>query len=553
MLMRTSLTLVLFCTICLSCSTPPADQNVDGAFATITTDNLVEHVKVLGSDEFEGRSPSSDGEEKTVRYMEAEFKKVGAAPGNGDSYFQEVPLVEITPGPDATLAVAGGKTPLSFSYGDDFVGWTLQVRDQVGLDQSEMVYVGYGVIAPEYDWNDYEGIDVQGKTVVILVNDPGFATEDPNVFNGRAMTYYGRWTYKYEEAARQGAAGALIIHETEPAAYGWGVVKSSWMGPRFSLVTEDDNASRCAVEAWISLDATTKIFEAAGMSFEEMKAAALTPDFKSVPLGQAASVSIENKIRQSISRNVVALVPGSVRADEVIIYTAHWDHFGKDPNLEGDQIYNGALDNATGTGALVELAKAFKALSFPTSRSILFLAVTGEEQGLLGSDYYARNPIVPLTKTVGVINMDSLNIYGRMKDVRIVGFGQSEMDDYMAAAAAEQDRIILPNDKPERGSFYRSDHFPFAKQGVPALSAGSGIQHREKGEEYGRSVKEKYNKENYHKPSDEYDPSWDLSGAMEDLELYFKIGHRLAMEESFPNWKEGSEFKAKRDGDMQRH
>jgi Zn-dependent M28 family amino/carboxypeptidase len=504
----------------------------------------------MGSDEFEGRSPSSAGEEKTVRYMEAEFKRVGAEPGNGDSYFQEVPLVEITPAPDATLAVAGGKTPLSFSYGDDFVGWTLQVRDQVGLDQSELVYVGYGVIAPEYDWNDYEGIDVKGKTVVMLVNDPGYTTEDPELFNGRAMTYYGRWTYKYEEAARQGAAGALVIHETAPAAYGWGVVKSSWMGPRFSLVTEDDNASRCSVEAWITLDTTKTLFEAAGMSFEEMKAAALEPDFKAVSLGQTATVSIENKVRKSISRNVVALVPGSDRADEVIIYTAHWDHFGKDPNLEGDQIYNGALDNATGTGALVELAKAYKALAFPTSRSILFLAVTAEEQGLLGSDYYAQNPIYPLTKTAGVINMDSLNIYGRMKDVRIVGYGQSELDDYMKAAAAEQDRVVLPNPTPERGSFYRSDHFPFAKQGVPALSAGSGIQHREKGEEYGRALREKYNKEHYHKPSDEYDASWDLTGALEDLELYFKIGHRLAMESTFPGWKEGSEFKAKRDGDM---
>jgi Zn-dependent M28 family amino/carboxypeptidase len=510
----------------------------------------VQHVKVLGSDEFEGRAPSSDGEEKTVQYLKAEFEKVGALPGNGDSYFQEVPLVEITASPDMTLSISGGKSPMTFSYPDEFVGWTPQVKENVEVKDSELVFAGYGIVAPEYDWNDYEGVDVQGKTVVLLVNDPGFTTEDPEIFNGRAMTYYGRWTYKFEEAARQGAAGAMVIHETEPAAYGWGVVRNSWTGPQFSLISEDGNASRCALESWIALETTEKIFDAAGMSFKELKDAALEPDFEAVSLGLKASVGIENNVRKPTSRNVVATLPGSDRADEYIIYVAHWDHFGVDPTLEGDQIFNGALDNATGTAGLILLADAFKHLGAPTGRSILFLAVTGEEQGLLGSHYYATHPIHPLTKTAAVINMDSLNIYGRMKDIRVVGYGQSEMDDYAKAVAAEQDQVVLPNAKPERGSFYRSDHFPFAKQGVPALSAGSGIQHREQGEEYGRQVREQYSKEKYHKPTDEYDESWDLTGAMEDMQFYFKIGYRLAMESTFPNWKEGSEFKAKRDADM---
>ena len=551
MLKRTFSTLTIIASLlfAFSCAGPQV-HDVDTALASLSAGSLAEHVKVLSSDEFEGRAPVSDGEEKTVQYLEAEFKKVGAQPGNGESYFQDVPLVEITPNPDMTLTISGGESPLSFSYGDNLVAWSPQAKDKVDVVDSELVFVGYGVVAPEFGWNDYEGVDVQGKTVVMLVNDPGFATEDPEVFNGRAMTYYGRWTYKFEEAARQGAGAALLIHETEPAAYGWGVVRNTWMGKQFSLVAEDGNASLCDVVSWISLETTEKIFGAAGMNFQEAKARALEPDFEAIPLGLKASIAIENSVKNSISQNVVAVLPGSDRADEYIVYVAHWDHFGMDPTLEGDQIFNGALDNATGTAALVVLATAFKNLGAPTGRSIIFLAATGEEQGLLGSHYYATHPIYPLTKTAAVINMDGLNIYGRMKDVRIIGYGQSELDDYAQAVAAEQDQIILPNARPERGSFYRSDHFPFARQGVPALSAGSGIQHREKGEEYGRQLREQYNREKYHKPSDEYDDSWDLTGAAEDMQLYFKIGYRLAMESTFPNWKEGSEFKAKRDADM---
>jgi len=540
-----NLSILLF----LSCDRKAHD--VEAAVASLRTDELAVDVEILSSDEFEGRFPASPGEEKTINFLKDEFEKAGLKPGNGDSFFQEVPLVEITANPQTDLVITGGKNPLEFAFEDDFVGVTLQVQEKVAVEDSDMIFVGYGIVAPEYQWNDYEGIDVKGKTVVMLVNDPGFATEDPELFNGRAMTYYGRWTYKYEEAAKQGAACAVIIHETEPAAYGWGVVQNGWTGPNFSLVSEDENVSSCAVESWITLETTRTIFEAAGKNYDELKKLAEQPGFKAVPLGLKANLTLENRIRNSVSRNVIGLLPGSTRADEYIIYTAHWDHFGKNHNLEGDQIFNGALDNATGTAALIELAEAFQQLGSPPERSVLFLAVTAEEQGLLGSDYYATNPIYPLTKTVAVINMDSLNIYGRMKDIRIVGYGQSELDDYVKAYAEEVGRVVLPNPTPEKGSFFRSDHFPFAKQGVPALSAGSGIQHVEKGEEWGLAQTEKYIREKYHKPSDEFDPDWDLSGALEDLHMYFKIGYRLSMESTFPNWKEGSEFKQKRDTDME--
>lgn len=535
--------------ILLSCGRKTHD--LDAAIASLNTDELIHDVKILSSDEFEGRFPASPGEEKTVNFLKKEFEKAGLQPGNGDSFFQEVPLVEITSVPQTNLIVASEDKTLEFSFKDEWAGVTLRVQDKIAVQDSDMIFVGYGIVAPEYEWNDYEGLDVKGKTVVMLVNDPGFATQDPDLFNGRTMTYYGRWTYKYEEAARQGAECAVIIHETEPAAYGWEVVRNGWTGPNFNLVTEDGNASRCAVEAWITLDTARKIFEAAGKNYDELKEHASERDFTAVPLGLKASLRLENSIRHVMSRNVIGLLPGSERADEYIIYTAHWDHFGRNTELEGDQIFNGALDNATGTAALTELAEAYKKLGPPPQRSILFLAVTAEEQGLLGSDYYATHPIYPLTKTAAVINMDALNIYGRMKDIRITGYGQSALDDYVEAYAEEVGKIVLPDPTPEKGSFYRSDHFPFAKQGVPALSAGAGIQHSEKGEEWGLAQREKYIRERYHKPSDEFNDTWDLSGLKDELHMYFMIGYRLSMESTFPNWKEGSEFKQIRDAAMQ--
>ncbi|MFB0564378.1 MAG: M28 family metallopeptidase [Candidatus Aminicenantaceae bacterium] len=543
-----TLTLVALMFIFFGCVNE--EKRLEYALGSITAEDLSQDIEILSSDEFEGRAPASKGEEETVNFLKEEFQKLGLKPGNSDSFYQEVPMVEITADPEAKLEIRGEKKSGVFSYGDEFMPWTLRVVEEVSLNDSEMVFIGYGIIAPEYNWNDYKGIDVRGKTVVMLVNDPGFVTEDPELFNGRAMTYYGRWTYKYEEAARQGAEGALIIHETEPAAYPWGVVKNSWGGPNFSLATEDNNLSRCAVEGWLTIETTRAIFEQSNQSFDELKAAAAKPGFQAVPLGLKASVVLKNKIRRLKSRNVIALLPGSDSADEYVFYMAHWDHFGIDPSLEGDKIFNGALDNATGTAALIELAEAFKMLKFSPSRSIVFIAVTGEEQGLLGSQYYATHPIFPPSRTVAVINMDSLNIYGKMKDITVIGHGNSELDDYVEAEASEQERRVRPDPKPESGSFYRSDHFSFAKQGIPTLYTSAGIDHAEHGEEWTRAKKDKYIAENYHRPSDEYDPNWDLSGAIDDLRLLFKIGYRLCSESTFPNWREGTEFKAKRDEDM---
>lgn len=525
-------------------------SGIEDALASITAEDLKKDVEILSSDEFEGRSPASKGEELTIEFLKNEFQALGLKPGNKDSFFQEVPLVKITSIPTKTLEISGKNISNKFKSGDEFVGTTMRVIEEVSLENSEMIYVGYGIVAPEYGWNDYEGIEVKGKTVVIQVNDPGFTTQDPDLFNGLAMTYYGRWTYKYEEAARQGAAGALIIHETEPAAYGWDVVHNGWTGPQFLMESSDNNMSRCAVEGWITLQTTQAIFKQAGLDFNGLKTDAEQKGFSAVKMGLMANLTLSNAIEYSRSYNVIALLPGSERPEELIMYTAHWDHFAPDPSLEGDQIFNGALDNATGTSALIELAEAFLKLEIPPARSIAFMAVTAEEQGLLGSKYYADNPIYPLTNTVASINMDSLNIYGRMKDITVIGFGQSELDDYVLKEAAGQNRTVMPDPKPERGSFYRSDHFPFAKQGVPALYTSMGIDHVEHGKEWTLAKRDEYIKNNYHKPSDEYDPNWDLSGGIEDLQLLFQIGYRLSMESFFPNWKEGSEFKAKRDADM---
>ena len=535
--------------IAVACAT--SDGQLDKALSSITTEDLVKHVKVMGSDEFEGRLPSSAGEEKTIAYLIEQFEKLGLQPGNGDSWVQEVPLVSITADPNVVLNVArrDGRrtTSLDFGYGDEIMAWTTRVVDAVDVMNSEMIFVGYGIVAPEYGWNDYEGLDVEGKTVVILVNDPGFATKDPALFTGNAMTYYGRWTYKYEEAARQGAAAAFIVHETEPAAYGWNTVEGSWSGPQFSMVADDDNMSRVAVEGWLTLETTREIFELAGQDYDELKALATQADFEAVPMSLNASIAVNNTIEHSTSNNVLALLPGSERADEYVIYTSHWDHLGRDTNLEGDQIYNGALDNATGIASLFSLAKAFQTLDAPPARSIVFIAVTAEEQGLLGSAYYGENPIFPLEKTAAAINIDGLNIYGPMKDIVVVGYGASELDDYLAAAAETQDRVLVPDPDAAKGYYYRSDHFSLAKQGVPALYTDTGDDHLEHGAEWTRKQKDEYTATHYHMPSDEYREEWDLRGAVDDIHLWFMVGYAIANESSFPNWSEGSEFKAKRD------
>lgn len=539
----------------LGCEPPETDvggAEIDEAIATITADELVEHVQVLSADSMEGRLPGTPGEEKTLRYLREQFEGLGLQPGNGDSWFQEVPLVSITASPDMVLTVSAGDESREYAYGSEMMAWTKRVTESVDVDGSEMVFVGYGVVAPEYDWNDYEDLDVEGKTVVMLVNDPGFATGDSALFNGKAMTYYGRWTYKFEEAARQGAAAAFVVHETEPAAYGWNVVERSWSGPQFSMVAEDDNMSRAKVEGWLTLETAREVFSNAGLDYDSLKNLAHRREFEPVALELDASIGVTNTIERSTSRNFLALYPGGTRPEEYIIYMGHWDHLGRDTTLEGDQIYNGALDNASGIAALIELAEAFRAMDFGPQRSIVFMAVTAEEQGLLGSMYYGENPVYPLDQTVAAINIDGLNIYGPTRDIVSIGYGQSELDDYLVAAAREQGREVRPDPEAEKGYFYRSDHFSLAKQGVPALYTDIGEEHVEHGTEWMQEKKDEYTAMHYHGPSDEYSADWDLRGAAEDIELWFRVGFQLANEEVFPEWREGSEFKSIRESTMAR-
>lgn len=526
------------------------DSYLTPTLRVIDEAGLAEHIQVLASDEFEGRSPSTPGETRTVQYLSDAFERMGLQPGNGNSYFQDVPLVESVVSNAPALTIRGGSGTTELAFRSEFVGWSKRVVSRARLTNNQMVFVGYGVVAPEYGWNDYEGVNVRGRTVVILVNDPGFATQDEALFNGNAMTYYGRWTYKYEEAARQGAAGAIVVHETEPAGYPWEVVVSSWTGPQFDLVTEDNNMARVAVEGWITRDAAREVFRQAGLDFDEFKNQAATPEFRAVPMGLRATTSLTIEATQSTSQNVLAVLPGTDRADEYLVYMAHWDHFGTDPSIEGDGIYNGAIDNATGTAGLLELAQAYASLDEPLSRSILFLAVTAEERGLLGSMYYATNPVFPRNKTVAAINIDGLNADGPMNDITVIGYGASELDDYIETAAAEQNRVVRADPEPEKGFYYRSDHFSFAKQGISALYADAGIDHVEHGERWTLVRRDEYTAERYHKPTDEFDPSWDLSGAVDDLRVLLSIGLRLANESVFPNWRVGNEFRAIRDADM---
>ena len=520
----------------------PKKPNIKAALAAINQTDLDAAIRTLSSDAFEGRYPASPGETRTIEFLSREFARVGAIPGNGLSYYQDVPMLKIANDQQGILTFVGGKSPLTLSYGNDFIGFTPQFKERITIQDSETVFVGFGIVAPEYGWNDYRGLDVRGKTVIMLVNDPGFY--DPGLFRGKNMTYYGRWSYKFAEAGRQGATAAVLIHETDPASYGWEVVRNSWGRPVFRLDTGEGNAVKCEMESWISLDAAQRLCAAAGSDLDLLRKAALAKDFSPRVLPLKTSITFTNILEKTVSRNVIARVQGADRADECVIYTAHWDHFGKDEKLSGDAIYNGALDNATGTAALIELAAAFVKLGTPPRRSVLFVAVTGEEQGLLGSTYYVAHPVVPLAKTAAVINMDSLNIFGRMKDVQVVGYGLSDLDEYARAAAARQGRYVVPESHPERGGFYRSDHFPFVLAGVPALNAASGVDHRQKGKAWGQQQREAYSRKNYHQPSDEYTSDWDLSGMLEDIRFYFDVGYRLSMESTFPQFKKGSPYQA---------
>ncbi len=441
----------------------------------IDAERLTQNLRILASDEFEGRAPATIGEEKTINFLKQKFEKIGLKPGNGDSFFQSANMVEVTLSPGAVMTITTSDGDRELEYGPGFMGWTKRVVEAQSVTNSEMIFVGYGIVAPEYDWNDYEGLDVRGKTVIVMVNDPGYATQDPALFTGNAMTYYGRWTYKYEEAARQGAEAVIIIHETAPASYPWEVVSGSWAGPQIGLESAGGNMSRVAVESWVPGHKMAKIFADAGLDYQALTAAAATKEFKPVSLKANMSVDLTNKIRRVVSHNVVAILPGTDRADEFIIHMSHWDHMGKDTSLEGDQIYNGAADNASGTAGLIELANAYMSGAQKPRRSIMFMAVTAEEQGLLGSAYYGANPIVPLNKTVAALNMDVLAYHGPTHDVTIVGYGNSALDDYVDQAVVKQKRIANPDPKPERGTFYRSDHFSLAKEGVPALYFSRGV------------------------------------------------------------------------------
>ncbi|HNW17646.1 MAG TPA: M28 family metallopeptidase [Sphingorhabdus lacus] len=506
-------------------------------------------VKELSLDSYEGRAPGSVGEEKTVAYLIDRFKKAGLEPGNNGSWTQDVPLVEITAKNVSALSIAdkSGKA-MSFAYGSEFVVGSYRETPKTKIDQSEMIFVGHGIVAPEKGWNDYEGLDVKGKTVVIMVNDPDFDAADlTGDFGGKAMTYYGRWTYKFEEAARQGAAAALIIHDDAPAAYGWNVVNSSWTGTQFLAQSKDAGASQTAANGWIQKDVAKEIFAAAGQDLDKQMAAAKKKGFKAVPLGLTASLSFDNDIARKASKNVVGVLKGAKRPEEYVLYTAHWDHLGRcTAAADGDDICNGAVDNATGTAALVALAEGFKKAGAP-DRSVVFLAVTAEESGLLGSKFYAENPVFPLSQTVGGVNMDAFSMAGPAKNLTVIGKGKSQLDDYLNAAAKAEGRTPEMEPTPEKGFYYRSDHFSFAKLGVPMVYFEGGDDLVTGGKEAAKAAAEDYEKNRYHAPGDEYDEAWDWSGVMADLRLYYRVGRMLAMTDAWPNWNDGDEFRAIRD------
>ncbi len=507
------------------------------------------HIERLASDGFMGRMPFTEGDTKTITYLERQFKDLGLEPGNGESYFQEVPMVEITGTPSEEMHISSPKGDFNIGYYKDYIAVSLKTDSVVSLEKSELVFAGFGIVAPEYGWNDYEGIDWKGKTAVVLVNDPGFKSGDSTLFKGDEMTYYGRWTYKYEEAGRQGAAGIIIIHETEPASYGWNVIQSGWRGAQLSL---ESDAPVADVQAWVSNEAAQKLMDASPLAGQDYKAMAGKKGFKPVSMGLTASMSIKNKVKRDVSNNVVALLPGTDLKDEYIIYSAHWDHLGIGKPVNGDSIYNGAVDNASGTACLLAIAEAFKK-SGPTKRSILFMAVTAEEQGLLGSGYYAEHPIYPVNKTVANINMDALASPGPMKDLTVTGFGQSEMDKYAKEIADKQGRYIIPDPEPGAGGFFRSDHFSFAKIGIPALDAKGTFEGFNMSKEEVKKRNDDYNINKYHQPSDEYDSvTTELSGIQFDAQFLYEVGLKLANEDYFPKWNEGSEFKARRDKQMKK-
>ncbi|MEG3177009.1 M28 family metallopeptidase [Sphingomonas sp. RB3P16] len=513
----------------------------------IAVQTLNDVTKTLSSDAFEGRKPTTAAEAKTTDYIVERFKAAGLKPGNDGSWFQAVPLVELTAQGVTPLSFSGGKSPVALTYRSDVVLATYRVTPKISIANSPVVFVGYGITAPERGWDDYAGIDVHGKTVVILVNDPDWQSPArTGLFEGKAMTYYGRWTYKFEEAARHGATAAIIVHDSEPAAYGWGVVQSSWTGPQLELDEAGDHADQSEAIGWMQLAKAKQVFASAGKDFDALSAAAKVKGFKAVPLGVTASVSFANTIKRQASKNVIGILPGTTAPNDYVFYTAHWDHLGHCDAVKGDSICNGALDNASGVAGLVALAEA-NAKAGPAKRSLVFMSVTCEECGLLGSRYYAEHPVYPLARTVGGVNMDGLNVKGRAKDFVVAGAGKSELEDRMKRLAAAQGRVLKPEPNPERGGYFRSDHFSFAKLGVPMFDGGSGEDLRVGGVAAGHAAALDYIQNRYHKPQDEYNAAWDWSGAVEDLQLYYGLGRELADGTDWPNWYKTAEFRAIRD------
>lgn len=511
-----------------------------GTNIEVFDENYPDYVITLSSDEFEGRAPTTRGGRLTKEFLENEFRRLGVEPAVGDSYRQAVPLVEIEGHNFSDLVIQGQGNEIRLSYLTDMVVGTSLLQEHVELENSGLVFAGYGIVAPEYGWDDYEGLDVKGKTVVVLINDPGYELGDPDLFTGSAMTYYGRWTYKYEEAARQGAQGILIVHETGPASYGWDVVRNSWSGPQYDMV---NGQPQTTVEGWIHLDYARQIFQQAGYSFDELKQQALSADFRPIDLAMRASVSFDVRNTKSQSHNIIGYIEGSQYPDETIIYMAHWDHLGKHETDQGVEIYNGAVDNATGTAALLSLAGRFAAMDPPPARSVVFLAVTAEESGLIGSRYYASNPVFDLAKTVGGINIDGMNVYGPTRDIAVVGYQASEMQDYFERHARNQDRVLEPERYPERGYFYRSDHFSLMREGVPMFYPTRGEDYIGRDEDFARQVQQDLD-QRYHSPQDVVHGGWDWNGIYQDLWLYYEVGRELANSRHWPQWNQASEFHA---------
>lgn len=533
--------LLIIAVLLFACQT----GNKKSGESLISYANIEKHIAELASDNYKGRKPMTGVEPMVLDYVSTQMKEIGLEGANNGSYFQDVPILSISSKLSNTLDFETPSGKLSFDKITEYVAFSQKVKPEMSLENSEVIFAGFGITAPEYNRNDFEGVDVKGKTIIVFVNDPGYGTSD-QYFKGNTMTYYGRWTYKFEEAARRGAKACFIVHETGPAGYPWGVVRNNGETTKLFLDSEDGYKDRCSFEGWITKASAGKLFEACGYSFDALKAKAISKEFKPFALQAKASAKIASTFKKGISKNVCGLIKGSSRPDEVVVYTAHWDHLGVGAPIGGDSIYNGATDNASAVSWMLEIARAFKNAGQP-ERSVLFLSVTSEESGLLGSTYYVEHPFFPMNKTVAVINTDIILFLGKFNDVTVTGFGQSELDEWVSAEAEKQGRYLAPDPNPENGMFFRSDQFPFVKAGVPAVFAKGYIDAQDYGKEKTQELITDYWENTYHKPQDEYHPESDnLQGLVDDAILFYHVGSDLANSSEWPSWNDNSEFKAVR-------